>query len=93
MSHQHDHGAHGEHDSQRRLGWAILLTGSFMVAELVGGVLSGSLALLADAGTCSPMPERWRWPCSPPGSVGVRPIRGAVMGIIAFRCWRPSSMA
>ncbi|SEM71297.1 cation diffusion facilitator family transporter [Halomonas caseinilytica] len=50
MSHQHDHGAHGEHDSQRRLGWAILLTGSFMVAELVGGVLSGSLALLADAG-------------------------------------------
>lgn len=50
MSHQHDHGAHGGHDSQRRLGWAILLTGSFMVAELVGGVLSGSLALLADAG-------------------------------------------
>ncbi|OBX37153.1 zinc transporter ZitB [Halomonas elongata] len=50
MSHQHDHGAHGSHDSQRRLGWAILLTGSFMVAELVGGVLSGSLALLADAG-------------------------------------------
>ncbi|WP_317616180.1 cation diffusion facilitator family transporter, partial [Halomonas elongata] len=47
---QHDHGAHGSHDSQRRLGWAILLTGSFMVAELVGGVLSGSLALLADAG-------------------------------------------
>ncbi|RAW05977.1 cation transporter [Halomonas elongata] len=32
------------------MGWAILLTGSFMVAELVGGVLSGSLALLADAG-------------------------------------------
>ncbi|MBW5798626.1 cation diffusion facilitator family transporter [Halomonas elongata] len=50
MSHHHDHGAHGSHDSQRRLGWAILLTGSFMVAELVGGVLSGSLALLADAG-------------------------------------------
>ncbi|WP_275288651.1 cation diffusion facilitator family transporter [Halomonas elongata] len=50
MSHQHDHGTHGGHDSQRRLGWAILLTGGFMVAELVGGVLSGSLALLADAG-------------------------------------------
>ncbi|WP_328717249.1 cation diffusion facilitator family transporter [Halomonas elongata] len=50
MSHHHDHGAHGSHDSQRRLGWAILLTGGFMVAELVGGVLSGSLALLADAG-------------------------------------------
>lgn len=50
MSHHHDHGAHGSHDSQRRLGWAILLTGGFMLAELVGGVLSGSLALLADAG-------------------------------------------
>lgn len=30
--------------------WALLLTGGFMVAEVVGGVVSGSLALLADAG-------------------------------------------
>ena len=37
-------------DSQRRLAWGILLTASFMVAEVIGGVVSGSLALLADAG-------------------------------------------
>jgi len=31
--------------------WAVLgLTGSFMVLEVVGGWISGSLALLADAG-------------------------------------------
>jgi cobalt-zinc-cadmium efflux system protein len=52
MSHDHDHhhSHHTGHDSQRRLFWAILLTGGFMVAEMVGGILSGSLALLADAG-------------------------------------------
>ena len=54
MAHDHDHSHHhlhhAGHDSQRRLAWAILLTGGFMVAEVVGGILSGSLALLADAG-------------------------------------------
>jgi cobalt-zinc-cadmium efflux system protein len=34
----------------RRLGWALLITAAFMVLEVVGGVLSGSLALLADGG-------------------------------------------
>ncbi|MGM0987059.1 MAG: cation diffusion facilitator family transporter [Pseudomonadota bacterium] len=48
MAHDHDH--HTGQDSQRRLFWAILLTGGFMVAEVVGGIISGSLALLADAG-------------------------------------------
>jgi cobalt-zinc-cadmium efflux system protein len=54
--HQHDHRhhghshAHGGADNQRRVGWAALLTGGFMLAEVVGGALSGSLALLADAG-------------------------------------------
>lgn len=50
MTHHHHHAGQSVHDSQRRLFWAILLTGGFMVAEVVGGVLSGSLALLADAG-------------------------------------------
>ncbi|MDR5867420.1 cation diffusion facilitator family transporter [Halomonas koreensis] len=49
MAHHHAHGASAG-DSQRRLGWAIALTGTFMIAEVVGGILSGSLALLADAG-------------------------------------------
>lgn len=52
--HHHDH-AHGHHDchgnaGKRQLGWAALLTGMFMIAEVVGGMISGSLALLADAG-------------------------------------------
>ncbi|MCE0734051.1 cation diffusion facilitator family transporter [Halomonas sp. G15] len=51
MSHDHSHDhAHHAHDSRRRLSWAIVLTGGFMVAEVVGGIVSGSLALLADAG-------------------------------------------
>jgi len=49
-SHSHDHGAHGAGASERRIGFAALLTGAFMVAELVGGLVSGSLALIADAG-------------------------------------------
>jgi cobalt-zinc-cadmium efflux system protein len=35
---------------RRRLGWVLAITAVFMVAEVVGGLLSGSLALLADAG-------------------------------------------
>jgi cobalt-zinc-cadmium efflux system protein len=52
----HDHGgaghshSHAAGSNQQRVGWAALLTGGFMVAEVVGGLLSGSLALLADAG-------------------------------------------
>lgn len=45
MAHAH----HGTGD-ERRLGIAALLTGGFMLAELAGGLISGSLALLADAG-------------------------------------------
>lgn len=63
--HGHDHGAHdhGSHDglghaghdhtagaSERRIGLVALLTGLFMLAELAGGLISGSLALIADAG-------------------------------------------
>lgn len=49
----HDHGHthhHGHFANERSVGIAALLTGGFMVAEIVGGVLAGSLALLADAG-------------------------------------------
>ena len=34
----------------RRVMIALVLTGTFMVVEVIGGILSGSLALLADAG-------------------------------------------
>ena len=62
----HDHGDHAGHghaprlpadappDVRRRMERAIavaaVLTGGFMMAEVAGGLLSGSLALLADAG-------------------------------------------
>ena len=47
--HSHSHG-HSAGVNRRRVGWAALLTGLFMIAEVVGGLISGSLALLADAG-------------------------------------------
>lgn len=49
-THQHDHSHDTTRDSQRRLLFTLVLTGSFMVIEVVGGMMSGSLALLADAG-------------------------------------------
>ncbi|MBT8088246.1 MAG: cation diffusion facilitator family transporter [Gammaproteobacteria bacterium] len=36
--------------NQRRVMIALVLTGTFMLVEIVGGIISGSLALLADAG-------------------------------------------
>jgi cobalt-zinc-cadmium efflux system protein len=49
MSHDHHH-SHGEKGNIRRVQLALILTGVFMLVEVVGGILSGSLALLADAG-------------------------------------------
>ncbi|VVE08776.1 cation diffusion facilitator family transporter [Pandoraea anhela] len=61
--HDHGHGSHGHHHhghaghshasgvtDQKRIGIAFVLIAVFMVIEIVGGILSGSLALLADAG-------------------------------------------
>ena len=42
---------HAHHSNNlRRVTIALVLTGTFMVVEVIGGILSGSLALLADAG-------------------------------------------
>ncbi len=49
-SHGHAHTATVTADSERRILLVLLMTASLMVVEVVGGVLSGSLALLADAG-------------------------------------------
>ena len=48
--HAHDHHHGGDEKNASRIGIAALLTGGFMVVELAGGIISGSLALLADAG-------------------------------------------
>lgn len=57
----HDHGDHEGHDhhdhahdlrgaSRKNLIIALVLISTYMLAEVVGGVISGSLALIADAG-------------------------------------------
>ena len=54
--HSHHHGhSHGHHHGRasrnsRRLVLTLVLAAAYMLAELVGGIVSGSLALLADAG-------------------------------------------
>lgn len=52
MAHSHSHSSpHLPEDSNaRRLMLAFIITAGFMVVETVGGIISGSLALLADAG-------------------------------------------
>ncbi len=46
MAHAHDH---GRPESRRALGVALGLTAAYTAVEVVGGLLTGSLALLADA--------------------------------------------
>lgn len=48
MGHGHTHSAAGK--NKRRLGIVLGLTTAYLVAEVVGGLLTHSLALLADAG-------------------------------------------
>ena len=55
--HGHHHGAgspdhqhHGDGDNARRLVVVLVLTAIYMLAEAIGGWLSHSLALIADAG-------------------------------------------
>ena len=56
MHGSHSHSEHAGHahsadaNNERRMGLAALLTGAFMFAEVVGGIVSGALVLLADAG-------------------------------------------
>lgn len=55
-SHKHDHSHNHHHHAgmraanRRRLLAALALTGGYMLVEVAGGLLTGSLALLADAG-------------------------------------------
>jgi cobalt-zinc-cadmium efflux system protein len=50
-SHTHDHGHH-HHGSGNKsaLKWAFFLISGFMIVEVIGGLLTNSLALLSDAG-------------------------------------------
>src|SRR5215207_6757112 len=48
--HGHDHTANARDGNRRALAVVLVLTASFTVVEVIGGLLTGSLALLADAG-------------------------------------------
>ncbi|MGH8503277.1 MAG: cation diffusion facilitator family transporter [Gammaproteobacteria bacterium] len=48
--HAHSHADPTRSSNKRTLIWVLLLTGGFMVVEFVAAMLTGSLALLADAG-------------------------------------------
>ncbi len=49
-AHSHAHVSEASESNLRRVMIALVLTGTFMIVEVVGGIISGSLALLADAG-------------------------------------------
>jgi cobalt-zinc-cadmium efflux system protein len=70
MNNGHDHNHHRFQSSQARLSLAFWTQSAFFVVELVGGILSNSLALLADAGHMlsdvaalglSLLALRWAW--------------------------------
>lgn len=50
MAHTHSHTPSPGDDNAKRLMLAFGVTATFMVIEVIGGLVSGSLALLADAG-------------------------------------------
>ena len=50
MAHTHSHASSPGNDNVKRLMLAFGVTATFMVIEVIGGLISGSLALLADAG-------------------------------------------
>ena len=48
VAHDHSHAVVGK-DNERALWLSLYLTGAFMIAEVITGVLSNSLALISDA--------------------------------------------
>jgi cobalt-zinc-cadmium efflux system protein len=56
IHHDHEHDGHHDHQhdlrsaSYSRLWWAFIINLVFLVVEVIGGILTNSLALLADAG-------------------------------------------
>ena len=48
MTSGHDH-SHATTKNEKRLWAALALTGTYLIAQIVGGLLTGNLALLSDA--------------------------------------------
>ncbi|VAW49164.1 Cobalt-zinc-cadmium resistance protein CzcD [hydrothermal vent metagenome] len=49
MAHDHNHHHNTDAMDDRKLGWAIAINMLLTLAQIIGGILSGSLALIADA--------------------------------------------
>jgi cobalt-zinc-cadmium efflux system protein len=50
-SHGHSHGhGHSHTNNKKALFWSFLLIAAFMIVEVIGGIITNSLALLSDAG-------------------------------------------
>ena len=52
MPHDHNHGHHHHHadlEGDKRVAWAVAVNIALTLAQIVAGVISGSLALIADA--------------------------------------------
>jgi cobalt-zinc-cadmium efflux system protein len=98
----HDHSHPHAHGNALRLGWTLAVIGTFLVVEVVGGILTHSLALLADAGhmltdvaslLIAIYAQRLALkPATPSHSFGL--LRAEVMGalingatLIAIVCW------
>ena len=50
MAHEHAHNHQHHRQGSKELKFALAITATFMLAEVIGGYLTNSLALLADAG-------------------------------------------
>lgn len=48
MSKQHEH-SHHNHSSSRNIGFAFFLNVFFVIIEIIGGIITGSIAILSDA--------------------------------------------
>ncbi len=49
-SHSHDHSHHHGGSNKSALKWAFFLISTYMIVEVIGGIMTNSLALLSDAG-------------------------------------------
>lgn len=66
MAHNHSHTPSSQDGNAKRLMLAFGVTATFMIIEVIGGLISGSLALLADAGhmltdAAALLFGYWRW--------------------------------
>ena len=94
-AHGHDHGHDHDHmptitrENERKVLLSFWLIATFMVVEVVGGLLSGSLALLADAGHM--LTDAAALALAYAGLDSVPPIHGAPSDTFASKSWPGSS--